>query len=113
MYSDGDKLRMKIVAFVEIYNFVVRTFSFEVVLRQKNDTLPRSQFSVSESGYYIDYLSHKMTSNKKKLNYKVTDLVESYNFHIKCVFIWVHTEKLWCFENELTHTRVMQWLEVL
>jgi hypothetical protein len=87
MYSDGDKLRMKIVAFVEIYNFVVRTFSFEVVLRQKNDTLPRSQFSVSESGYYIDYLSHKMTSNKKKLNYKVTDLVESYNFHIKCVFI--------------------------
>jgi hypothetical protein len=83
MYSDGDKLRMKIVAFVEIYNFVVRTFrtfSFEVVLRQKNDTLPRSQFSVSESGYYIDYLSHKMTSNKKNWTTKLQILSKAIIF---------------------------------
>jgi hypothetical protein len=29
---------------------------------------------------------------KKKLNYKVVDLVESYNFHIKVIFIPVHTK---------------------
>jgi hypothetical protein len=32
MNSDGDKIYMKIVAFDEIYNFVVQTFSFEVIL---------------------------------------------------------------------------------
>jgi hypothetical protein len=32
MNSDGDKLYTKLVTFGEIYNFVVQTFSFEVIL---------------------------------------------------------------------------------
>jgi hypothetical protein len=35
MNSDGDKLYRKFVAFNEIYNFLVQTFSFEVILRLK------------------------------------------------------------------------------
>jgi hypothetical protein len=35
-----------------------------------------------------------MISNKKCLNYKVVDLVESYNFHINFIPIRVHTKKL-------------------
>jgi hypothetical protein len=33
-----------------------------------------------------------MTSNEKSLNYKVVDLVESYNFHIKFISIRVHNK---------------------
>jgi hypothetical protein len=40
----------------------------------------------------------KMTSNGKILNYKVIDLVESYNFHIKFTSIRVQIKK---FENIL------------
>jgi hypothetical protein len=43
----------------------------------------------------------KMTSNEKILNYKVVDIVESYNFHIKFTFIRVQTKKLQFFENRL------------
>jgi hypothetical protein len=85
MNSDGDKIYMKIVVFDEIYNFVVQTCSFEVILRPKNDVLPRSQFSVSWVIYR--FLAHKMTLNEKSLNYKVIHLVESYNFHINFIFI--------------------------
>jgi hypothetical protein len=42
-----------------------------------------------------------MTSNGKNLNYKVVDLVESYNFHIKFTFIRVQTKKLQIFEKRL------------
>jgi hypothetical protein len=35
----------------------------------------------------------KMASNKKNLNYKVVDLVERYNFHIKFTSIGVQTKK--------------------
>jgi hypothetical protein len=35
MNSDGDKLYIKIIAFDEIYNFVVQTFSFEVIFKLK------------------------------------------------------------------------------
>ena len=38
----------------------------------------------------VDYLSTKMAPNKKKLNYKIVDLVEIYNFHIKFISIRVH-----------------------
>jgi hypothetical protein len=41
---------------------------------------------------YIDYLTIKMTSNGKTLNYKVVDHVESYNFHIK--FTCIKLKKL-------------------
>ena len=34
-----------------------------------------------------------MTSNEKTQNYKVVDLVESYNFHIKNIFIRVPMKK--------------------
>jgi hypothetical protein len=35
-----------------------------------------------------------MTLNEKSLNYKVVDLVESYNFRIKFILIRVQTKKL-------------------
>jgi hypothetical protein len=35
-----------------------------------------------------------MTSNGKILNYKVVDLVESYNFYIKFISIRVQTKKI-------------------
>jgi hypothetical protein len=43
----------------------------------------------------------KMTSNGKTLNYKVVDLIESYNFHIKFTSIRVQTKKIKVFENRL------------
>jgi hypothetical protein len=42
-----------------------------------------------------------MTSNEKTLNYKIVDLVEIYNFHIKFTSIRVHTKKLQFFERKL------------
>jgi hypothetical protein len=33
-----------------------------------------------------------MTLNEKSLNYKVIDLVESYNFHINFISIQIHTK---------------------
>jgi hypothetical protein len=41
---------MKIVAFVEIYNFVVQIFSFEVILTPKNDYY---------ADLYINYLASR------------------------------------------------------
>jgi hypothetical protein len=35
-----------------------------------------------------------MISNEKYLNYKVVDLVESYNFYINFILIRVQTKKL-------------------
>jgi hypothetical protein len=43
----------------------------------------------------------KMTSNEKTLNYKIVDLVESYNFHIKYNSTQVHAKKLQSFEHKL------------
>jgi hypothetical protein len=42
-----------------------------------------------------------MTLNGKTLNYKIVDLVESYNFHIKFTSIRVHAKKLQFFEHKL------------
>jgi hypothetical protein len=47
----------------------------------------------------------KMTSIGKNLNYKIVDLVEGYNFHIKIIFIRVQTKKLQIFENRLSPYR--------
>jgi hypothetical protein len=44
------------------------------------------------SGQYILFLSTKMISNEKSLNYKVVDLVKSYKFRINFVSIRVHTK---------------------
>jgi hypothetical protein len=43
----------------------------------------------------------KMTLSVKTLNYKVVELVETYNFHIKFTFIRVQTKKLQVFEKRL------------
>jgi hypothetical protein len=44
------------------------------------------------SGHYINYLSPKIISNEKSLNYKVVDLVGSYKFRIKFISILIHTK---------------------
>jgi hypothetical protein len=44
-----------------------------------------------------------MTLNEKSLNYKVIDLVESYNFHINFISIQVH-KKVKIFLKKLNHT---------
>jgi hypothetical protein len=65
---------MKIVAFDEIYNFVVQRFFIKSHLHtQIIDTLSRSG---------------------KTLNYKVVDLIESYNFYIKFTSIRVQMKKI-------------------
>jgi hypothetical protein len=50
-------------------------------------------------------LTMKMTSNGKTLNYKVVDLVESYNFLIKFTSIRVQTKKLQIFEESGPYRR--------
>jgi hypothetical protein len=47
-----------------------------------------------------------MTSNAKTLNYKVVDLVESYNFHIKFTSVRVQTKQLKKFKTNWTPTAV-------
>ena len=39
------------------------------------------------SKFYIIFLSILMSSNEKTQNYKVVDLIEVYNLHIKIIFI--------------------------
>jgi hypothetical protein len=46
----------------------------------------------------IDYLSPKMVSNVKTLSYKIVDVIESYNFHIKFTSSELK-KKLQFFEN--------------
>jgi hypothetical protein len=48
-----------------------------------------------------------MISNGKTLNYKVVDIVESYNFHIKFISIRVQTKKLQIFEKRRTPTSAL------
>jgi hypothetical protein len=71
MNSDEGKLYMKIVAFDDIYNFVVQSFFY------------LKSSSYSNNRYTIQILTTKMTPNGNTLNYKVVDLVESYNLYIK------------------------------
>jgi hypothetical protein len=70
--------------------------------RAVQNYLPAKPSSANMSGMTsnlnsIDYLSMNMTSNGKTLNYKIVDLVESYNFHIKFTSIRVHAKKLTIF----------------
>jgi hypothetical protein len=48
----------------------------------------------------------KMTSNGKTLNYKVVDLIESYNFHIKFTSIRVQTKNYKFLKTKRTPTAV-------
>jgi hypothetical protein len=69
----------------------------------RNDTMaPRTEKRYTIWVVYR-FLGHKMTSNEKSLNYKVIDLVESYNFYINFIFIRVHT-KNYDFLKELNPT---------
>ena len=45
----------------------------------------------------INNLTILVTSNKKTQNYKVVDLIESYNFHIKIISIRVRMKKKYDF----------------
>jgi cell shape-determining protein MreD len=47
-----------------------------------------------------------MILNKKILNYKIVSLDECYNFHIKFIFIQIHTNKLRFFEDGLVPTAI-------
>ena len=49
--------------------------------------------------FYIIFLTNLTSSNEKTQNYKVVDLVESYNFHIKIIYIRRRIEELWFFRN--------------
>jgi hypothetical protein len=48
----------------------------------------------------------KMTSNGKTLNYKVVDLIENYNFHIKFISIRVQTKNYKILKIDWTPTAV-------
>jgi hypothetical protein len=43
---------------------------------------------------YINFLSILMSLNEKTQNYKVVDLIESYNFDINFIFIRHHMKEL-------------------
>jgi hypothetical protein len=42
---------------------------------------------------YIIFLSVLTTSNVKTQNYKIVDLIDSYNFDVKSIFILIHIKK--------------------
>jgi hypothetical protein len=50
----------------------------------------------------------KMISNGKTLNYKVVDLVKSYNFHIKFTSIRIQTKKYKFLKRDWNLTAVAQ-----
>jgi hypothetical protein len=54
---------------------------------QKVDILSRFGYHKLRFGLYIDFLSPKMTSKEKSLNYKFVDLVENYSFRINFISI--------------------------
>ena len=89
MDSDGDKIYTKIIDLDEIYNFVVQIFFIWSHLgAQIIDKCSDLKFNFGSEAC-DNYLSTKMVSNKKYLNYKVIDLVEIYNLCIKFIFIRV------------------------
>jgi hypothetical protein len=49
----------------------------------------------------------------KSLNYKVTDLNKSYTFHIKFIFIRVHTKRSWVFKRSCPYRQLKRRLEPL
>jgi hypothetical protein len=90
MNSDG-KIYMKIVAFDEICNFVVQTFFiWSHLLTKKRYTtwIWISNIQILVLYHFLPQYDFKW----KSLNYKVIDLVESYNFHINFISIQIHTK---------------------
>jgi hypothetical protein len=96
MNSNGDKIYMKIVAFDDIYNFVVQTCFIWSHLEPGEMIYYPDLDTEIEIWVVYRFLAHKMTSNGKSLNYKVIELVESYNCHNSTnilVFTWFHNSK--------------------
>jgi hypothetical protein len=88
--SDGDKLYTKLVAFDEIYNFVLQTFfHLKSSWGSKNWYIIQMQIPKTKIWKIYQFFRPKMTSNEKNLNYKIVDLVESYKFRIKFISIRV------------------------
>jgi hypothetical protein len=86
---------MKIVAL--IYNFVVQKFFIWSHLRtQIIDILSKSDLDSISIVWLWRWLQMEKT-----LNYKVLDLVESYNFHVKFTSIWVQTKKITNFWKQI------------
>jgi hypothetical protein len=52
---------------------------------------------------YINFLSILMSLNEKTQNYKVVDLIESYNFDINFIFIRHHMKELWFLKFQSCH----------
>jgi hypothetical protein len=80
MNSDEDKLYTKLVAFNEIYNFIVQTFfTWSHLGAEKGYTVQISVYQLFELQDDFKW---------KSLNYRVVDLIKSYKFRIK--FISIH-----------------------
>jgi hypothetical protein len=100
MNSDGDKIYMKIVAFDEIYNFVLSTFFiWSHLVAKKRYTTQISIFGIQIWVVYhffpasrwlfgiqiwvvYDFFRSQAEFKWKKMNYKVIHLVERYDFYI-------------------------------
>ena len=74
-----------------LYKFYLHTSSYKLIMIfWRCDVQCSDQNLNFRSEIFVDYLSTKMASNEKSLNYKVVDLIDIYNFHIKFISIRVH-----------------------
>jgi hypothetical protein len=81
------KMNDNIVAFDEIHNYLITYISIRVHM---NERWFFKGYAAKRRNFFVIYLSIKMIPNEKSLDYKFLDIVESYNFHIKFIIIWVH-----------------------
>jgi hypothetical protein len=94
MNLDRDKLYTKLIALDEIYNFVVQTFSFEVILWLKKLIYYPDRDTGNQIWTVYQFFESRDDFKRKSLNYKVVHLVKSYTFCIKFISIRVHIKKL-------------------
>ena len=66
-------------------------------------------YYASEILYY--FLSILSSLNEKTQNYKVVDLIESYNFYINFIFIRRRIEELWFFKSSVL-SRHSRWRDI-
>jgi hypothetical protein len=55
---------------------------------------------------YIIFSSVLTTLNVKPQNYNVVYLIESYNFYINYIFVWIHSKKYDFHNTTITNTRL-------
>jgi hypothetical protein len=102
MNSDGDKLYRKSVGQRDL-QFCSSNF---LHLKLSSDSNNRYIIQIWYQNWDLDSTWVIWTSRwllmKKCLSYKVVDLIESYNFHIKFTYIRIHTKQSYdFFENRL------------